>query len=44
MDSLLAGGLMKADRVVFSCLFCNNLPDEGNLLSIWVAVSCSKAK
>ena len=30
-------------RVVFSCLFCKNSPGEGNLLSIGVAVSCSKA-
>ena len=35
---------MVADRVVFSSLFCKNPPGEGNLLSIGVALSCSKAK
>ena len=43
IDSLLAGGLMMAGRVIFSCLLCNNSPGEGNLLSIGVALSCSKA-
>ena len=35
---------MIAGRAVFICLFCNNLPGEGNLLSFGVALSCSKAK
>ena len=35
---------MIAGRVVFSCLFCNNSPGEGNLLSTGVDLSCSNAK
>ena len=35
---------MIGGRVVFSCLLYNNSPDEGNMLSIGVALSCSKAK
>ena len=35
---------MIVGRVVFSCLFCNKSLGEGNLLSIGVALSCSKAK